>query len=63
MRTLNKHVPSQGGDDGDEETTNLIFVPGSVEVDGRETIDLASFQFIERPVYPIWRQFVALVED
>ena len=33
-----------------------------VEVDGRETIDPASFQFIERPDYPIWRWFVAPFE-
>lgn len=33
-----------------------------VEVDGRETIDPASFQFIERPDYPIWRWFVAPIE-
>ena len=33
-----------------------------VEVDGRETIDPASFQFIEQPDYPIWRWFVAPVE-
>ncbi|HRK91200.1 MAG TPA: hypothetical protein PK152_18895, partial [Anaerolineales bacterium] len=33
-----------------------------VEVDRRETIDPASFQFIERPDYPIWRWFIAPVE-
>lgn len=33
-----------------------------VEVDGRETIDPESFQFIERPEYPIWRWFIAPVE-
>lgn len=33
-----------------------------IEVDGRETIDPASFQFIERPDYPIWRWFVAPIE-
>lgn len=33
-----------------------------VEVDGRETIDPASFQFIDRPDYPIWRWFIAPVE-
>ena len=33
-----------------------------VEVDGRETIDPASFQFTERPNYPIWRWFVAPFE-
>ncbi len=31
-------------------------------MDGRETIDPNSFQFIERPDYPIWRWFVAPVE-
>ncbi len=33
-----------------------------IQVDGRETIDPASFQFIEKPDYPIWRWFVAPVE-
>ena len=33
-----------------------------IEVDGRETIDPASFQFIEKPDYPIWRWFIAPVE-
>ena len=33
-----------------------------IEVDGRETIDPASFQFIERPDYPIWRWFIAPIE-
>ncbi|NWF63624.1 MAG: YfcC family protein [Chloroflexi bacterium] len=33
-----------------------------IEVDGRETIDPESFQFIERPDYPIWRWFVAPFE-
>jgi uncharacterized ion transporter superfamily protein YfcC len=33
-----------------------------MEVDGRETIDPASFQFTERPEYPIWRWFVAPLE-
>jgi uncharacterized ion transporter superfamily protein YfcC len=33
-----------------------------VEVDGRETIDPASFRFIERPDYPIWRWFIAPFE-
>lgn len=33
-----------------------------IEVDGRETIDPASFQFTERPDYPIWRWFVAPLE-
>ncbi len=31
-------------------------------VDGRETIDPASFQYTERPHYPIWRWFVAPIE-
>jgi uncharacterized ion transporter superfamily protein YfcC len=26
-------------------------------VEGREIIDPASFQFVERPAYPIWRWF------
>jgi uncharacterized ion transporter superfamily protein YfcC len=33
-----------------------------VEVDGRETIDPASFQFIDQPDYPVWRWFVAPFE-
>ena len=33
-----------------------------IEVDGRETIDPASFQFIDRPDYPVWRWFLAPVE-
>jgi uncharacterized ion transporter superfamily protein YfcC len=33
-----------------------------IEVDGRETIDPASFRFVERPNYPIWRWFVAPLE-
>lgn len=33
-----------------------------LEVDGRETIDPASFQFTARPDYPIWRWFVAPLE-
>ena len=33
-----------------------------LEVDGREVIDPASFQIIERPDYPIWRWFIAPVE-
>jgi uncharacterized ion transporter superfamily protein YfcC len=33
-----------------------------IEVDGRETIDPASFRVIERPDYPIWRWFVAPLE-
>jgi len=33
-----------------------------IQVDGRETIDPASFQFTARPDYPIWRWFIAPVE-
>ena len=33
-----------------------------LQVDGRETIDPASFQFIQRPDYPAWRWLVAPVE-
>jgi uncharacterized ion transporter superfamily protein YfcC len=33
-----------------------------VEVDGRDTIDPASFQFVDKPDYPIWRWFVAPFE-
>ena len=33
-----------------------------LDVDGRETIDPASFQFIEKPNYPIWRWFSAPFE-
>ena len=33
-----------------------------IEVDGRESIDPASFQFIEHPDYPVWRWFVAPIE-
>jgi uncharacterized ion transporter superfamily protein YfcC len=33
-----------------------------LEVDGRETIDPASFQLIEHPNYPIWRWFIAPLE-
>ena len=33
-----------------------------LHVDGRETIDPASFQFTERPDYPVWRWFVAPLE-
>jgi len=32
------------------------------EVDGRETIVPDSFQFIERPNYPVWRWFIAPLE-
>jgi uncharacterized ion transporter superfamily protein YfcC len=33
-----------------------------IQVDGRETIDPASFQLIEHPNYPIWRWFIAPIE-
>jgi len=33
-----------------------------IQVDGRETIDPASFQFTARPDYPIWRWFIAPIE-
>jgi uncharacterized ion transporter superfamily protein YfcC len=33
-----------------------------IEVNGRETIDPASFQFTERPDYPIWRWLVSPLE-
>ncbi len=33
-----------------------------VEVDGREAIDPASFRYIERPNFPVWRWFTAPVE-
>jgi len=33
-----------------------------VEVDGRDTIDPASFQFVDKSDYPIWRWFVAPLE-
>ena len=33
-----------------------------VVVDGRETIDPNSFQFVDRPNYPIWRWFLAPIE-
>ncbi len=33
-----------------------------INVDGRETIDPASFQLIERPNYPVWRWFIAPFE-
>ena len=33
-----------------------------IEVDGRETIDPDSFQFVEKPVYPVWRWFLAPFE-
>jgi uncharacterized ion transporter superfamily protein YfcC len=31
-------------------------------MDGRETVDPASFQFIEKPNYPLWRWFLAPIE-
>ena len=33
-----------------------------IEIDGRETIDPSSFQFVEKPNYPIWRWFTAPIE-
>ncbi|MBI5351453.1 MAG: YfcC family protein [Chloroflexi bacterium] len=33
-----------------------------IQVDGRETIDPASFQFVAHPDYPIWRWFIAPFE-
>ncbi len=33
-----------------------------VQVDGRETINPASFQVVDHPDYPIWRWFVAPIE-
>jgi len=33
-----------------------------IEVDGRQTIDPASFQTIDQPDYPIWRWFIAPFE-
>jgi uncharacterized ion transporter superfamily protein YfcC len=43
-----------------------IFLPAGqyarIEVDGRETIDPASFQFVEKPDYPFWRWFLAPIE-
>jgi uncharacterized ion transporter superfamily protein YfcC len=33
-----------------------------IEVDGRETIDPASFQVIDHPNYPVWRWFIAPFE-
>src|SRR5688500_6951240 len=33
-----------------------------IEVDGRETIDPTSFQFVEKPDYPFWRWFIAPIE-
>jgi uncharacterized ion transporter superfamily protein YfcC len=43
----------------------LVLPAGSytrLEVDGRETIDPASFQFVEKPDYPIWRWIIAPIE-
>jgi uncharacterized ion transporter superfamily protein YfcC len=43
----------------------LVIPAGSytrIDVNGRETIDPASFQTIEHPNYPIWRWFVAPFE-
>lgn len=42
-----------------------VIPAGSYErvlLDGREVIDPASFQFIERPNFPVWRWFTAPVE-
>ena len=33
-----------------------------VQIDGRETIEPASFQVVEKPDYPIWRWFIAPLE-
>lgn len=33
-----------------------------VEVDGREVIDPGTFQYVERPDFPIWRWFTAPIE-
>jgi uncharacterized ion transporter superfamily protein YfcC len=33
-----------------------------IEVDGRETIDPNSFQFVPKPDYPFWRWFIAPLE-
>src|SRR5690606_5819294 len=33
-----------------------------INTDGRETINPASFQFVERPDYPVWRWFIAPLE-
>jgi uncharacterized ion transporter superfamily protein YfcC len=46
-------------------TLTLVVPAGQytrLEVDGRETIDPASFQFTARPDYPIWRWFGAPLE-
>ena len=33
-----------------------------IQVDGRETIDPDSFQFVEKPNYPVWRWLIAPIE-
>ena len=33
-----------------------------IMVDGREVVDPSSFQYVEKPDYPIWRWFVAPIE-
>ncbi|HZJ21699.1 MAG TPA: SLC13 family permease [Anaerolineales bacterium] len=33
-----------------------------IQVDGRETIDPDSFQFVDKPNYPLWRWFIAPIE-
>jgi uncharacterized ion transporter superfamily protein YfcC len=33
-----------------------------IQIDGRQTIDPASFRFVQKPDYPIWRWFVAPLE-
>ena len=33
-----------------------------IQIDGRETIDPASFQIVEKPEYPVWRWFLAPLE-
>src|SRR5512143_3491580 len=33
-----------------------------IEVDGRQTIDPASFQLVDKPDYPIWRWFISPIE-
>ncbi len=46
-------------------TLTLVLPAGQysrVEVDGRQMIDPASFQFIPHPDYPIWRWFIAPFE-
>jgi uncharacterized ion transporter superfamily protein YfcC len=34
----------------------------TMEVDGRQMIDPNSFQYVEKPAYPVWRWFVAPIE-